>query len=78
MQKRLAIGRGVKILDQKNRGGGSTNPHPAILRVKIVNPTITTLFYITLNILRSHQADLLGSWRVHAHPTHPLPTGLGL
>ena len=35
MQKHLAISRGVKILDQKNRGGGgSTNP-PASLRVKI-------------------------------------------
>ena len=34
MQKYLAIGRGVKILDQKNRGGGvnETSP-PASLRV---------------------------------------------
>ena len=29
---------------------------------EIVNPTITTLFCIILYILRSHQADLLGSW----------------
>ena len=34
MQKRVAIGRGVKILDQKYRGG-STNPPPASLRVKV-------------------------------------------
>ena len=36
MQKYLAIGRGVKILDQKNRGGGGFNepPRPASLRVK--------------------------------------------
>ena len=32
MQERLAIGRRVKILDQKNREGGSVNP-PASLRV---------------------------------------------
>ena len=29
---------------------------------EIVNPTITMLFCIILNILRSHQADLLDSW----------------
>ena len=36
MQKHLAIGRGVKILDQKTERGGSTNPPPpsASLRVK--------------------------------------------
>ena len=37
MQKHLAIGRDVKILDQKNRGGGgggSTNPPLLVLRVK--------------------------------------------
>ena len=33
VQKRLAIGWGVKILDQKNRGD-STTPPPASLRVK--------------------------------------------
>ena len=33
MQKHLAIGRGVKILDQKNRGGVQRTP-PASLRVK--------------------------------------------
>ena len=34
MQKHLAIGRGVKILEQKNRGGGgSTNP-PCQFKVK--------------------------------------------
>ena len=33
MQKHLAIGQGIKILDQKNRGGCSTNP-PASLRLK--------------------------------------------
>ena len=39
MQKHLAIGRGVKILDQKNRGGGGFNEPlpPASLRVKMVN-----------------------------------------
>ena len=47
---------------------------------EIVNLTITTLFCIILNILRSHQADLFGSWGegVRAHPAHPLPTGLYL
>ena len=35
MQKHLAIGRGVKILDLKNRGEGSTTPPPASLRVNI-------------------------------------------
>ena len=35
MQKHLAIGRGMKILDQKNReGGGFNEPPPASLRVK--------------------------------------------
>ena len=29
------------------------------------------LFCIILNILRSHQTDLFGSWGVHAHPMHP-------
>ena len=33
MQKRLVIGRGVKILDKKKTEGVSTSP-PAILRVK--------------------------------------------
>ena len=33
MQKRLAFGPGVKILDQKNRGGGLNEPLPASLRV---------------------------------------------
>ena len=33
MQKHFAIGRGVKILDQKNRGGGVNEPPPASLRV---------------------------------------------
>ena len=34
MQKHLAIGRGVKILDQKIRGGGGfVEPPPASLRV---------------------------------------------
>ena len=33
MQKHLTIGRGIKILDRKNREGDSTNP-PASLRVK--------------------------------------------
>ena len=33
MQKHLAIGCGMKNLDQKTEGGGSTNP-PASLRVK--------------------------------------------
>ena len=28
MQKRLAIGPGVKILDQKNEGGGGVNVKP--------------------------------------------------
>ena len=37
MQKRLAIGRGAKIVDQKNGGGwGSTNPSPASLRVNSI------------------------------------------
>ena len=41
MQKHLAIGRGVKILDQKNRGGGgSTNPF-ASLRVNHLSPKHT-------------------------------------
>ena len=31
---------------------------------EIVNPAITTLFCIILNLLRSHQADLLCSWGV--------------
>ena len=34
MQKHLAIGRDVKILDQKTEGGGSTNPPLLVLRVK--------------------------------------------
>ena len=34
MQKRLAIGQGVKILDQKNRGGFN-EPLPASLRVNL-------------------------------------------
>ena len=34
MQKRLAIGQGVKILDQKSEGGGVQRPPPpASLRV---------------------------------------------
>ena len=37
--------------------------------IEIVNPTITTLFCIILNLLRTHQADLFGS-------RTPLPTGL--
>ena len=40
VQKRLAIGRGEKILDQKNRGWVQRNPlPPASLRVKEVNLT---------------------------------------
>ena len=36
MQKHLAIGRVMKILDQKNRGGGgSTNPPPCQFKVKV-------------------------------------------
>ena len=47
MQKHLAIGRGVKILDQKNRGGGGFNEpplSPASLRVKS-EISFTSLFY---------------------------------
>ena len=40
---------------------------------KIANPTITTLICIILNLLRSHQADLFGSWGARAHPTHHGP-----
>ena len=32
--------------------------------IKIVNPTITTLFLYHFKYLRSHQADLFGSWGV--------------
>ena len=39
--------------------------------IEIVNSTTTTLFCIILNLLRSNQADLFGSWRVRAHPAHP-------
>ena len=40
MQKHLAIGFWVKILDKKTRGGRGFNepPHPASLRVKVVFP----------------------------------------
>ena len=34
MQNRLAVGRGVRILDPKNRGG-LNEPPPASLRVKL-------------------------------------------
>ena len=33
MQKRSAVGRRVKILDKKNRGGGGSMSPPANLRV---------------------------------------------
>ena len=36
MLKRLAVGRGVKNLDQKTRGGGGGGFNPASLRVNIV------------------------------------------
>ena len=36
--------------------------------IEIVNLTITMLFCIILNILRSHQADLFGSWGGGWHP----------
>ena len=46
MQKRMVVGRGVKVLDQKNEGGGSTlNPPPASLRVNI---SLFTLFHYYL------------------------------
>ena len=35
MQNRLAVGRGVRILDPKNRGGLNEPPPPASLRVKL-------------------------------------------
>ena len=39
MQKHLAIGREVKILDQKNRGGGGgqRTPPPASLKAKYIS-----------------------------------------
>ena len=39
MQKHLAIGREVRILDQKNRGGGVNEPPPppASLKVKYIS-----------------------------------------
>ena len=47
---------------------------------EIVNPTITTLFCIILKILRSHEADLLGSWGggggLRAHPANLDATSL--
>ena len=39
MQKHLAIGQGIKILDQKTRGGGSSTNPPASLRVKSIEDT---------------------------------------
>ena len=41
--------------------------------IKIVNPSITTLFLYHFKYLRSHQADLLalGGGGVRAHPAHP-------
>ena len=53
MQKCLAIGRGVEILDQKNRAGRSTNPPPASLRVKIVF-IISLQFVISTSCLKRH------------------------
>ena len=40
MQKHLAIGRRVKILDQKNQGGVQQPPPPASLRVKIAREVL--------------------------------------
>ena len=47
MQKHLAIGRGVKILDQKNRGGVQRAP-PASLRIK-ASPLNWYYFIATLS-----------------------------
>ena len=52
----------------KNRNLRSSNCWKCI---ETVNPTITTLFlYRSFNLLRSHLADLFGSWGVRAHPAH--------
>ena len=48
MQKHLAIGRGVKILDRKNRGGVQRTPPPASLRVKAL---VDALIYSTSTVL---------------------------
>ena len=42
MQKRLAIGPGVKILDQKNEGGGGSTSSP--LPVYGLNRCVLSLF----------------------------------
>ena len=44
MQKRLAIGRGIKILDQKTEGGGGSTSPPASLRVNFVQEFLSYMF----------------------------------
>ena len=48
MQKHLAIGRGVKVLDyKKTEGGGVNEPPPAILRVN------NFVYILTNNLIES-------------------------
>ena len=59
VQNRLAIGQGVKILDQKIPGGegGSTNPSPASLRVNLAVASVCLPIYIASNGHRLYELD---------------------
>ena len=48
MQKHFAIGRGVKILDQKNRGGFNKPPLP-VLGLMIVNDSFRCVHDYTVS-----------------------------
>ena len=72
------IGR-VSSEDRRVMGGPGAWPRKKIshLRssncwkcIEIDNPTITTLFCIISNLLRSHQADAFGSGETHAYHAH--------